>query len=63
MMDATVASGLFEGSCKFVGSQESEPSGGSSNAATQEALHWSPKYASFKEFIDSGAQDIFETLP
>ena len=63
MMDATVSSGLFEGSCKFVGAQDSEPSAGSSNAATREALQWHPKYASFTKFIESGAEDIFQSLP
>lgn len=63
MMDTTVSSGLFEGSCEFVGQQDSEPSGGSSNLATQEALQWSPKYTSFRDFIQSGAQDIFQSLP
>ncbi|KAK9802050.1 hypothetical protein WJX73_006937 [Symbiochloris irregularis] len=61
MIDATVASGCYEGSAELVG-----PEGGSkgkqlSNAATREALGWEPKYSSFEAFMSQGAQDFYKS--
>ena len=62
-MDATVASGAFEGSCRFTGQAEPHSGPGAANAATRETLQWSPKYSSFQEFMQRGAKDVFQTIP
>lgn len=61
MVDATVASGCYEGSAELTG-----PEGGSkgkqlSNTATREALQWQPKYTSFEAFMSQGAQDFYKS--
>lgn len=59
MMDATLASGAFQGSVEFTGSAEECPGPGSSNDLTRAELAWTPKYESFKAFMASGAQDFY----
>ncbi|KAK9814534.1 hypothetical protein WJX72_007487 [[Myrmecia] bisecta] len=59
MMNATLASGVFNGEVTFTG--EEGPSKGKlmGNCRTREALHWRPKYPSFEDFMLSGAQDVY----
>lgn len=61
MMDATTASGKFEGSCTFTGQEGGDPGKRVSNDKTCKALKWKPKYTSFVSFMQGGAEDFYTT--
>lgn len=62
MMDATLASGAFQGSVTFTGPSEQSAAPGSSNADTRKALDWRPKYPSYTEFMAAGATDFYTSF-
>lgn len=63
MMDATLSSGKYRGTCKFVGEEGKTKGKLASNSATRSELGWQPKYSSFKSFMEEGALDfISETM-
>ena len=58
MMDATAASGKYEGSVQFTGS-EGPPGKLLDNSQTRAALDWAPRYASYRQFMEAGAVDVY----
>jgi hypothetical protein len=60
MMAATLATGAFEGSVQFTGSEGPVTGKRMSNGATRAQLQWQPKYASYTEFMQqTKAQDWY----
>merc|ERR1711963_1258812 len=61
MMDATVATGKYEGGCVFTGQEGDDKGKRVSNLKTKAALGWEPKYKSFVSFMEAGAEDSYTT--
>ena len=57
-MDATAASGKYEGSVEFTGEGSSK---GKllNNDQTRAALGWVPRFASYQQFMSGGAVDVY----
>ena len=58
-MDATLSSGKFSGTVKFIAPAEEKQAPSSSNPETRRLLDWAPKYSSFAKFMRSGAADFY----
>ncbi len=59
MMDATIASGAYEGGVEFTGSEGSNKGKRLNASNTRDALQWAPQYSSFQAFMASGAKDWY----
>ncbi|KAK9902760.1 hypothetical protein WJX75_005123 [Coccomyxa subellipsoidea] len=59
MMDATIASGAYEGAVEFTGSENSVKGKLLNNSATRGDLQWSPRYSSYQAFMAAGARDWY----
>ena len=59
MMDATAASGKYEGSVQFTGSEGPGKGKVLDNSASRAALSWQPQYASYQQFMSRGAVDVY----
>ncbi len=60
MMDATLASGCYEGSVEFQGSEASSKVGKRlDNWATRAQLGWAPEWPSYQAFMAAGARDWY----
>ena len=60
-MDATVASGSYEGTAELTGKEGDSKGKLLNNFATREALGWKPTYPSFESFMARGTQDFYKT--
>ena len=59
-MDATLASGRYEGGVEFQGSEANSKTGKRlDNSATQGQLGWAPEWASYQAFMAAGARDWY----
>lgn len=61
MMEATIASGEYEGAAELIGAEGDSKGKLLCNDATRQALGWSPKYTGFESFVANGAQDFYKT--
>lgn len=61
MMEATIASGAYEGKAELTGEPGGSKGKRMSNGATREATGWHPKYTSFEAFMSQGAQDFYKS--
>lgn len=59
MMDATLASGAYDGAVEFTGSDSAVKGKRLYATATREALQWSPRYSSYQAFMAAGAKDWY----
>jgi len=62
MMDATLSSGRYTGTCTFTAPVGGDGDGEGKrvdNAATRERLGWTPRHKSFQAFMEMGAIDAF----
>lgn len=59
MMDATIASGAYEGAVEFTGIENSVKGKLLNNSATRGDLQWSPRYSSYQAFMAAGARDWY----
>ncbi|BDA51136.1 hypothetical protein COCOBI_18-0110 [Coccomyxa sp. Obi] len=59
MMDATLASGAYEGAIEFTGSESAVKGKRLNASATRGALQWSPRYSSYQAFMAAGAKDWY----
>ena len=63
MMDATMASGCYQGAAELVGQEGDNKGKLLSNTATRQALGWEPVHRSFEDFMAAGARDFYKTSP
>ncbi|EIE19832.1 hypothetical protein COCSUDRAFT_19021 [Coccomyxa subellipsoidea C-169] len=59
MMDATIASGAYEGSVEFTGNESSNKGKLLNASTTRGALQWTPRYSSYQAFMAAGAKDWY----
>lgn len=59
MMEATLASGKFQGTVEFTGAEGPVKGKRVENAATRAALGWQPVYTSYEGFMRAGAEDVY----
>ena len=58
-MDATLASGKYQGSVTFSGAESSGKGKLLDCAASRAALGWQPRHASYQAFMQQGAVDVY----